>query len=54
MPNQFIRSDLERSTLQGDSPVEEDWKVYGGYPEYDRANNLSEGATHSVAILNTS
>lgn len=54
MPKRFIRSVLESTAPKGDSPVGEDRKVYGGYPEYDRANNLSEGATHSVAILNTS
>jgi hypothetical protein len=40
--------------LQGDNPVRNLRKANGGYPEYDRANNLSEDATHSVAILNTS
>ena len=54
MPNLIIRSALESAPTQGDRPVGEVRKVYGGYPEYDRANILSEDGVHSTPILNTS
>lgn len=45
---------LESTAVKGESPVGGCRKVNGGYPEYDRANSLSEDGAHSAPILNTS
>jgi len=44
---------LESTAVKSDSLVGGRREVNGGYPEYDRANSLSEGGTHSVLTLNT-
>lgn len=44
---------LESTPVKGDRPVREGRKVDGRYPEYDRANNLSEDGSHLELILNT-
>ncbi len=52
MPSLSTGGLLESSAIKGDSPVLEDRKVNGEYPEYDSVNTESEYGSHLDPILN--
>jgi hypothetical protein len=53
LPNRRSRSDLERSVVEGDSPVGVSWKVVTLVPEYQALILVWEAGRHQLPKLNT-